>query len=642
MVSFEDAVSVMAERRLGRGLDRLFFDALDASARPFCRVREHAAGTLLSRYRAELGLAGVSPDELPETPAAPLRRGRVAGTGRAVWLSPDQKTLFFDAPEDASRRLLEGVAGLPGARMDADGFWRVRFVTAEEMARSVEFILAFRYTFDGAIVWRVQDAERRAITLGELSSATNAPEADLVIEGLGRTLRPFQRAGVAFCLGAGRALLGDEPGLGKTGQALATLQARSAFPAVVVCPAALRLNWLRECSLWLPGRKVAIFQPGAPVSKEVAEAEIVVLSFEGLVAGNFAREGVRVFPVVDLLVEALQPLAAIADESHALKNRKALRSEAFRALSGETAVVLLLTGTPVVNRPADLYNQLDLLGHGEAFGGWWKFAKRYCHLKDTGFGQSASGATRTDELHRKLRRTCYLRRTKAAVLEELPAKTRSLVPLEVALAGYQKAETTILDKLAETSDSAEGVALVGGLKKAAALAKLSAVLAWAKEFLEAGEKLVLFAWHREVVEKLAAELNAPLVYGGVSPEVKQAAVDRFQSDPNCRVIVGNLQAMGVGLTLTAASSVAFAEFGWSPAEHDQAEDRCHRIGQRDAVNCYYLAAAGTVDEPLLELIEAKRAVVSAVTDGFAPSAGGSVESELVRRLKQASRRGTRK
>jgi hypothetical protein len=178
------------------------------------------------------------------------------------------------------------------------------------------------------------------------------------------------------------------------------------------------------------------------------------------------------------------------------------------------------------------------------------------------------------------------------------------------------------------AERARQLVKIEALKSTAARGKLEAVARWVEDFLESGEKLVLFGWHREIVDTLAERFGAPKITGDTSTEDRQAAVDCFQGNPDTRLLVCNVRAGGVGLTLTASSNVGFCELGWTPAEHDQAEDRCHRIGQRDSVNAWYLLAEDTIDTQIHALIEKKRAVVEAATEGVTETAGTDVLSDF--------------
>jgi len=216
-----------------------------------------------------------------------------------------------------------------------------------------------------------------------------------------------------------------------------------------------------------------------------------------------------------------------------------------------------------------------------------------------------------------------IRRTKDQVLEELPEKTRSLVPIEISnRREYNRVESEFLDWLeeqkgkeaADRASKVEQITKIEYLKQVAAKGKIHESINWIKDFLHSGEKLVVFATHREVIDKLFKAFGrvAVKIDGSVPVDRRQEIVEQFQTDAKIRLFIGNIQAAGVGLTLTAASNVAFLELGWTPALHDQAEDRCHRIGQKDAVNIYYLLAEETIDERIAELLEDKRKVVDAV------------------------------
>jgi SNF2 family DNA or RNA helicase len=176
--------------------------------------------------------------------------------------------------------------------------------------------------------------------------------------------------------------------------------------------------------------------------------------------------------------------------------------------------------------------------------------------------------------------------------------------------------------------------LIENLKQITARGKLPAVIEWVEDFLDTGEKLVLFVTHKDIAHTLAARFHAPLIIGDTPLPERQKIVDAFQSDPDVRLVVGNITAMGVGLTLTASSNVAFVELGWNPAAHDQAEDRVHRIGQEDSVTAWYMLGQNTIDERIARLIEQKRKIVNATTDGIvaARQAGESILGDLVAEL----------
>jgi SNF2 family DNA or RNA helicase len=180
---------------------------------------------------------------------------------------------------------------------------------------------------------------------------------------------------------------------------------------------------------------------------------------------------------------------------------------------------------------------------------------------------------------------------------------------------------------------AEQLVRIEALKQLAARGKIAAATEWITSFIESGEKLIVFAHHQEIQDELLVLFpSAAVVRGGDDVLIRQANVDRFQTDANCRLIVCSLRAGGVGITLTAASNVCFLELGWTPAEHDQAEDRCHRIGQKESVTAWYILADGTLESEIAALIEEKRSVVNAATDGGKRTTDLSIIDELMSRL----------
>jgi SWI/SNF-related matrix-associated actin-dependent regulator 1 of chromatin subfamily A len=481
-----------------------------------------------------------------------------------------------------------------------------------------------------ALLQDVREQHARAAGLVELSAAT---DASLEVPGLGGELKPFQRAGVSYLLTQRRAFLADEQGLGKTIEALAALEADGAYPAVVVCPASLKLNWLREIEHWLPGRSArALTGTGAAVEGEhdeqpPAAADITVVNYDILSAR------------LDEL-RALQPRALVLDESHYCKNAAAKRTQAAQRLAGAVprdGLVLALTGTPVMNRPPELIAQLRIIGRLGDFGSGAQFGRRFrgpdAHLR----------------LHWHLRARCFARRLKADVLPQLPAKTRSVVPVEldnepeyrlaerdvVAWLQSQPLDLRELDAKVAAALRAERLVRLNALKLLAARGKLHAALAWIHDFRSSGERLVVFARHREIQRAVLERFPDALhILGEDSHVERDASLRAFQApdDEQNQLIICSIEVAGQGLTLTRSSNVAFLELDWTPAKHDQAEDRCHRIGQQDAVNASYLLAAGTIDETIATLLERKRAVIGAVTDGREEDEEGVLDA-LVRDLR---------
>jgi SWI/SNF-related matrix-associated actin-dependent regulator 1 of chromatin subfamily A len=286
---------------------------------------------------------------------------------------------------------------------------------------------------------------------------------------------------------------------------------------------------------------------------------------------------------------------------------------------------IALTGTPIMNRPVEIYNALSMI-NPFVVPNYWQFTQRYCGAKYNGFGWDFNGASNTEELHRLLTGTVMIRRKKADVLKDLPDKVYSSIPMELEnQKEYDYAEANFIDfvkhtKGQEAADKASNAAVITqieGLKQLAVKGKMNAVIEWVHDFLESGEKLVLFAIHKSAIDQLMEEFKglAVKIDGSVTADDRNKAVEAFQNDDRVRLFIGNIKAAGVGLTLTAASNVAFIEYPWTPGELKQAEDRCHRIGQKNSVNIHHLVAYHTIEGEIVDLLDSKTKVLDAVLDG---------------------------
>jgi SNF2 family DNA or RNA helicase len=467
-------------------------------------------------------------------------------------------------------------------------------------------------------------------------AASRATDSNFEVEGLGGELMPFQRAGVEYAVNAKRLFIADEMGLGKTVQALAVIHKLNTYPAIIVCPASLKINWQRETKKWLPKDKTVEVLRGR--KGYVPSADIVIVNYD----------------ILDYWASLLNGFKAVVfDESHYCKNPKAKRTKAAIALADKVQEpIMCLTGTPVLNNPSELTAQLRILGRLKEFGGASKFRDTY------------TGNRHLPELNRRLRQSMYVRRRKIDVLKELPPKRWSDVIVEPAfdqMKKYREAESDLISFLARRAhesaekagattheareaaliatmkaQAAEQLVAVNTLKKLASEAKYSSAVEWIDNFLTSESKLIVFTWHKDLANKIAKHYGAVKLTGDSTIEERTHAVDTFQTDSNCKVFVSTLKAGGVGITLTASSDVLFLEQGWTPADMDQAADRAHRIGQQDSVTAWTLIAEGTIDEDIKELIAYKRELVDASTDGKVLEDKQNILTDLLIRL---ARRG---
>ncbi len=413
----------------------------------------------------------------------------------------------------------------------------------------------------------------------------------------------------------GRALLADEMGLGKSIEALLWIKKHpKRKPIVVVCPASLKWMWEDFAHHILKTRCEVLNGRTPPkMRKKLLESNhpFIIINYE--ILSDWKK-----------YLKKLKPKIIIIDEIHYIKNHKAKRTRAIRSLVKKITYVIGISGTPLLSRPSELWNTLKLI-RPDIFKSKLLFTIRYCNRKWTNFGWDISGATHLDELHAKLNSTMMIRRLKKDVLKELPEKTRYVIPFEIERKEYDEAANNFIKWLSKKSISkakraarAQHLVKMGYLKRLAAKHKMKMVIQWIDDFLEENDgKLVLFCVHRDIVKILHDKYKdiSVTIVGGIPQAKRKTAVHSFQKNPKIRIFIGNIKAAGIGITLTAASSLAFIELGWTPGELTQAEDRIHRIGQKNAANIYYLVAKDTVEEHLCRLLQRKQKILSATLDG---------------------------
>jgi len=424
----------------------------------------------------------------------------------------------------------------------------------------------------------------------------------------------YQKKGVRWISHfKGRALLADEMGLGKTLQALWWVKENPeiALPALVVCPAHLKWVWEKEAST--KAGMLSRVLNGMTAKKENIKIDlpITIINYKILNAwGKKLRTG------------GFKTL--IIDECHYAKNRSAQRTQMLLALATRFKHIIAISGTPMLNCPAELWPMIHLL-YPEVFNDFLAYAARYCKPELKNGKWIYKGAEHLEELHTRLNRHMLIRRRKKDVLKELPDKIRTVVPISVKLTEYKKVRDNFLRWLHENKPSkvhrvkkALVLNKMGYLKRKAMDLKMEAVKKWIDSFLEeTDEKLVVFGVHKKVVRGLhdLYPRNSVVLDGSTSPLNKQKAVNSFQHQKKIRLFFGNVIAAGTGITLTASSNVLFAELDWVPANHTQAEDRIHRIGQKNAAQITYIVAKGTIEEMLCELIQKKQNVIADTMDG---------------------------
>ena len=439
---------------------------------------------------------------------------------------------------------------------------------------------------------------------------------------------PYQQQGIAQGLEWKRFILGDAPGLGKTLQSIGIIHAAQAWPCLVICPSSLKINWQREVEKFTDTRALVLadaVRATWPYLLQMRMFQYAVVNYESLrkyfvwdirdssprgrSGGAFRLKDVVFCPQIRLF------RSVIIDESHRVKDAATQQAKFAKGLCTGKEYVILLSGTPVVNRPADLVAQLSIMDRLKDFGGRGQFLLDYA--------QGEEGASNLDELGRRLRATCLLRREKEKVLTQLPAKTRVDLYVDISnrdeydtaqqdLAQYLREYRLCTEPEIRRKMRMEALVKFMALRGIAARGKVAQAVDFIRVFLSSGQPLVVFCSLHDIVDELRKAFpRAVTVTGRDTAAMKQAAVDSFQQGKS-RLIICSIKAAGVGLTLTAASRVAFIEFPWTYADCQQCEDRCHRIGQRDNVTCYYLIGRGTIDSRLYQIIHDKRAIANRV------------------------------
>ncbi len=456
-------------------------------------------------------------------------------------------------------------------------------------------------------------------------------------EGFG--FRPYQEKGVAKGLVLKRFINGDEQGLGKTLQSLATIHAAAlrgedVFPCLVICPSSTKINWKREWEMWTD-RKAMVMESKVRDSwhryHDIGMADVFITNYESLkkyFVSSIPKKGNR-RRSVDIVMDDRINLfkSVIVDESHRCKNPSTLNAQLTLRIAQDKKWVILLTGTPVVNKPVDLFPQLAIIGRLGDFGGKNRFFSRYC--------EGGRGASNLKELNYFLNKHCFFRREKTEVAKDLPEKQRQTIMCDITTrAEYNKARDEFVKYLQENgADDAEIAKKMRGeiivkmqaLKKISAYGKLNEAKDFIHEVNDSGEKLIVFVVHHDIVDELKKEFpKAVTVTGRDRDFEKQASIDAFQKDPDTRLIICNIKAAGVGITLTASSRVAFIEYPWTYADCVQCEDRAHRIGQKNNVMCTYFLGQNTIDEDMYELILQKRHVANTIT-----GANDSIKMDMV-------------
>lgn len=508
---------------------------------------------------------------------------------------------------------------IPDVKWDwQDKVWKLPFSSRSALIRLQKYTNAKYYKLD------TESPEK----FGEIPELPKLDQEVPLSHPDGFGFRPYQEKGVAKGLQLKRFINGDEQGLGKTLQSLGTihgadLAGEKVFPCLVICPSSTKINWKREWEMWTDRKAIVLDDKIKDVWHrfyEMNTADVFIVNYESIkkyfvsfmpAKGNLKKsDQIQMDPRVDLFK------SVIIDESHRCKNPNTQTAKLTLNIAMGKEWVILLTGTPVVNKPVDLFPQLAIINRLKDFGGKKGFFDRYC--------EGGKGSSNLKELNYLLNKNCFFRREKKDVATDLPEKQRQTILCDISTRKeYNKARDEFVEYLKENgADDAEIAKKMRGeiivkmqqLKKISAYGKLNEAKGFIEEVISSGEKLIVFVVHHVIVDELLKEFpGAVTVTGRYKDHEKQRSIDAFQKDPDTKLIICNIKAAGVGITLTASSRVAFIEYPWTYADCVQCEDRAHRIGQKNNVMCTYFLGQNTIDERMYELILEKRHVANTIT-----------------------------
>lgn len=414
----------------------------------------------------------------------------------------------------------------------------------------------------------------------------------------GLSYLPYQKTGIDFVKDRPAALIADEMGLGKTIQAIGYLNCHPEYEtALVVCPASLKTNWAREIDRWLISPCL----------------DVVIINYDQL----------------HKLDMRLAWDVVILDEAQYIKNKSARRTRYCRMIKSKTRIAL--TGTPILNKPIELWSILSWLDSvAWPRSSYMRYALRYCGAYRNKWGWDVSGATNLDELRQRLE-PLMVRRLKKDVLKDLPPKRRQILELPAdgldadlrarmreAIVRIDGIETYYAQDVRRLESSLQVAwSEMSALRHETGLAKLPAALVVIQDAIDSSGKIVVFAHHRDVIQQLENSLVdyfPAVIHGGTPERARQDAVDRFQQDDKCGVFIGQIQAAGTGITLTASSHVVFVELDWVPGVISQAEDRCHRIGQTNSVLVQHLVLENSLDARMAKTLIKKQSIIERALD----------------------------
>jgi SWI/SNF-related matrix-associated actin-dependent regulator 1 of chromatin subfamily A len=460
-------------------------------------------------------------------------------------------------------------------------------------------------------------------------------DIELLIEGLSLLKKPrsYQMDYLYYAINHGNHVNGSSVGTGKTASSIFYAEMLDLFPCMVVCPASVKSGWLREWKETNPDRRVSVISTSSP--PEDFEADVIVINYD-ILGKRVTKENGKTS--LEIRLDGMKKKSfslVIADEIHFLKNRKSIRSKSFKKLAHKVPSVIGLTGTLIMNRPAELLNILILIERIKEIAPddqyHHYFFERYCNMKETNFGLDISGASNIKELNRLLKECCYFQVSKRDALKELPPISENVVECEITnKRAYKKAKGDLLqfiedkfkdEEKVEKAARAEFLVKLSTLKQLSLEGKEKFIKKWVEEWMEANEeeKLLVFASQSTILTKIAEEFKEGLlVTGGTTTKKRDEILQKFFSQKESRVLFANIGCLGTGVDglQKVCSNMAILELPPRPSDLVQVIGRLERSGQENPVTIQYLLSPETIDQDLWEMLKGKKDVTDMLNKGF--------------------------
>lgn len=460
-------------------------------------------------------------------------------------------------------------------------------------------------------------------------------DIELLIDSLPLLKKPrsYQMDYLYYAVNHGNHINGSSVGTGKSLCSVLYAEMLDLFPCMVVCPASVKSGWLREWKETNPNRRVSIISTSSP--PEDFEADVIVINYD-ILGERVTKENGKTS--LEIRLDGMKKKSfslVIADEIHFLKNRKSIRSKSFKKLIHKVPSVIGLTGTLIMNRPAELLNILMLIGRIKEIAPddqyHHYFFERYCNMKETNFGLDISGASNIKELNRLLKECCYFQVSKRDALKELPPISENVVECEITnKRAYKKAKGDLLqfiedkfkdEEKVEKAARAEFLVKLSTLKQLSLEGKEKFIKKWVEEWMEANEeeKLLVFASQSTILTKIAGEFKEGLlITGGTTTKKRDEILQKFFLQKESRVLFANIGCLGTGVDglQKVCSNMAILELPPRPSDLVQVIGRLERSGQENPVTIQYLLSPETIDQDLWEMLKGKKDVTDMLNKGF--------------------------